>query len=151
MRDGAGSDQPDEGRRNLLRTVLVAALAICLPACGRSRYGDAADLQLAELERQSGGRLGVAIVELETGEAIGHRADERFGMCSTFKLPLAAIVLMEAERGNLDLAERIRFTADDMVFYAPVTEKHLDRGYMTVGELVLSVTTRRDWIGMSRI
>src|SRR5262245_60717536 len=42
--------------------------------------------ELARFERESGGRLGVAVLDTLTGAQAGHRADERFPMCSTFKL-----------------------------------------------------------------
>jgi beta-lactamase class A len=47
----------------------------------------------ARLEEQSGGRLGVAVLHAGSGGFVGHRADERFPMCSTFKLLAAAAVL----------------------------------------------------------
>jgi beta-lactamase class A len=46
---------------------------------------------LAALEGQSGGRLGVAVLQTGSGGLLGHRADERFPMCSTFKLLAAAL------------------------------------------------------------
>lgn len=41
--------------------------------------------KLAELERQSGGRLGVALINTADNSQILYRADERFAMCSTSK------------------------------------------------------------------
>jgi hypothetical protein len=38
----------------------------------------------AALERANGGRLGIAVRDIATGEGTGYRADERFPMCSTF-------------------------------------------------------------------
>ena len=34
--------------------------------------------RLADVERQYGGRLGVAVLDTANGETFGHRADERF-------------------------------------------------------------------------
>jgi len=42
--------------------------------------------QLVDIEKASGGRLGVALLDISTGAQAGHRHDERFPMCSTFKL-----------------------------------------------------------------
>jgi beta-lactamase class A len=44
------------------------------------------DARLRELERRSGGRLGVAILDTQSGSRAAHRAADRFPMCSTFKL-----------------------------------------------------------------
>lgn len=44
-----------------------------------------------DLELGAGGRLGICVLDTGTGRIFGHRLDERFAMCSTFKLPLAAL------------------------------------------------------------
>lgn len=49
-----------------------------------------AKARLAKLEARRGGRLGVAVLDLESGRRIAHRGDERFAMCSTFKVLAAA-------------------------------------------------------------
>ena len=59
----------------------------------------------------------------------------RFGLCSTFKLPLAALVLRESELGRLDLETFVRYGEADLVPYAPVTKENLPKGGMTVGAL----------------
>jgi beta-lactamase class A len=91
---------------------------------------------LQALERRSGGRLGVFALDGARLQApLAHRADERFGMCSTFKLLLAAAVLREADAGRLDLNESLAFGPDDLVPHAPVIEQHLDAGHLSVREL----------------
>lgn len=78
---------------------------------------------LAALEARAGGRLGVAILDPETGRRAGHRAEERFALCSTFKMALAGLILREADLGRLDLSERLSFTAAyvERLGYAPAT------------------------------
>jgi beta-lactamase class A len=91
--------------------------------------------QFAALESLTGGRLGVCVTDTASGAQLGWRGDERFAMCSTFKLPLAAVVLREADAGRLDLAEVLTYGDDDLVAHAPVTSRHLARGGMTVQAL----------------
>jgi beta-lactamase class A len=86
---------------------------------------------LAALEKQSGGRLGVAALNMADGRQLLHRADERFPLCSTFKMMLSAAVLA---REPALLKKRIRYTKKDLVPNSPVTEQHLDKG-MTVAAL----------------
>jgi beta-lactamase class A len=86
--------------------------------------------QLKALEADWGGRLGVFVLDTANGRQISHRADERFPLCSTFKVMLAAAIL--AKDGPLQ--QRIRYASSDMVSYSPITEKHIDGG-MTVAEL----------------
>src|SRR6185295_10850859 len=50
-------------------------------------------LDFARIEAESGGRLGVAVLDTRDGRRAGHRADERFALCSTFKLLAGAAVL----------------------------------------------------------
>jgi beta-lactamase class A len=63
------------------------------------------------LERRSGGRLGVTVVDTGTRRTFSYRGDERFPLCSTFKFLLAAELLSRAERGTLDLDRRLPITA----------------------------------------
>ena len=99
---------------------------------------------LSELERRSGGRLGVAMLGFGLQTAAGHRTDERFGMCSTFKLPLAAFVLRDIQEGRLEADTAIHYSTDDLVPYAPVTEQFLERGYMSVTALAEAAQTTSD-------
>jgi beta-lactamase class A len=64
-------------------------------------------------------------------------------MCSTFKLPLAAIVLREADQGRLRLDELVRYSKKDMLSYAPVTSQHVQEG-MTIGALAEAAQTMSD-------
>jgi beta-lactamase class A len=118
-------------RRDL---ILSAAGLVAAPASLRAQ-SDATARALQSLESRSGGRLGVCLLDTRTARMTGHRLDERFAMCSTFKLPLAAVVLREADRGRLSLSEMVPFSQEDMLSYAPVTREHLKDGGMTVTAL----------------
>ena len=52
------------------------------------------------LETESGGRLGVAVLDTGSRAFVGHRAGERFPMCSTFKLLAAAAVPTRPGQAN---------------------------------------------------
>ncbi|WP_115554385.1 class A beta-lactamase [Xanthomonas arboricola] len=90
--------------------------------------------QWAEIERGTGGRLGISLLDSATGWRIGQRENERFPMCSTFKFVLAAAVLQQVDRGKLPLAQPVKIGASDMLSHAPVTERHVG-GALSVGEL----------------
>jgi beta-lactamase class A len=55
---------------------------------------------IAAIERDSGGRLGVAIIDTLAKTGAGYHADDRFPMCSTFKLLAAAAVLRRVDAGK---------------------------------------------------
>ena len=65
----------------------------------------------------------------------GHRADERFAMCSTFKFVAAAAVLSAVDKGDLALDKRIPFGEADLLSYAPVTKKHVAESRLSLEEL----------------
>ena len=88
-----------------------------------------------EIEEETGGRLGVAVVDRRGALLLGFNRDERFAMCSTFKAPLAAAVLTGADGGKFGLEGTIPFGKDDVLDYAPVVKKNLKRGRMTMEEL----------------
>lgn len=76
---------------------------------------------LGKLERAAGGRLGAYVLDTGTGQGFGWREDELFGMCSTFKLSLAALVLREVDGGRLRADERLVWSALDVLPNSPVT------------------------------
>jgi beta-lactamase class A len=126
------------------RHVLAATIGlVAAPAIARARRIDATD-DLKALESRAGGRLGVCILDCATGRHAGNRMDERFAMCSTFKLPLAAVVLSEADKGRLRLTDTIAFSEKDMVAHAPVTTPHLAKGEMTIGALAEAAQVTSD-------
>ena len=88
--------------------LLAAAPALAAPRAplGGQRLAAA----VAALERRSGGRLGVTVVDTGTGRRFSHRGDERFPLCSTFKFLLAADLLARADRGAIDLGKRLPIT-----------------------------------------
>jgi beta-lactamase class A len=99
---------------------------------------------LADLERSTGGRLGVAFLDTGSGQTTGHRQGERFAMCSTFKLPLAAAILREIDQGRLRADQWVAYGKADMVSHAPVTTQHLERGGMAVAALAEATQTTSD-------
>ncbi len=79
-----------------------------------------APTSLAGLEAASADRLGLALLDTATGRISGHRQSERFGLCSTFKLFLAGLVLQAADQGELGLGDRVPILEADLVPPSPV-------------------------------
>nr|WP_283254330.1 class A beta-lactamase [Ramlibacter paludis] len=95
------------------------------------------------LEREAKGRLGVAVLRAGGGLE-GHRLEERFPMCSTFKWLAAAYVLHRVEMNQERLERRIRFTRDQLKAYSPVTSRHVGGDGMTVRDLCHAAITESD-------
>lgn len=126
------------------RRALLTAIAAAAVAPLEARRQDATVTALAAAEKAVGGRLGVCLLDTDSGRLIGQRLDERFAMCSTFKLALAAMVLRDAERGALTLEEPLSYTKADLLFTSPVSSAHVADGHMSVVALAEAAQTTSD-------
>lgn len=112
------------GRRQFI-TALCAGLAY--PAARALTPAEALE-QLRSLEREIGGRIGVAALDEARGMRLAYRDAERFAMCSTFKLLLAAEVLAQADAGVLRLDQPVRYTRAALLSNSPLTAAHAAQG-----------------------
>jgi beta-lactamase class A len=115
-----------------------------LSACAATPKPDEIATALAELERTAGGKLGATLYVPSTGAIVSHRGDERFGMASSFKLALAAVVLREADQGRLSLSTQLPITQADMVPNSPVVRDNLPKGNMSIQALAQATQTTSD-------
>ena len=99
--------------------------------------------EFARIEAESGGRLGVAVLDTRDGARAEHRAGERFPMTSTFKLLAAAALLARVDAGQEQLERRIRYEEKHLVTYSPVTGERLGIG-MTLAEIGEAAVTWSD-------
>ena len=125
-------------------TALIATALTIRPNAMRASIADQHLIdEIKRLERESGGRLGVCVLETATGARHVHRGDERFPMCSTFKALAAAAILARVDAGKEQLSRRITFDASALITYSPATEKHVGDG-MTLAELCEAAVTLSD-------
>ncbi|MHC1654087.1 L2 family extended-spectrum class A beta-lactamase [Stenotrophomonas maltophilia] len=113
---------------------LLARAAGTTPAVTPTEAAITAARDFAALEKACAGRLGVTVLDTASGRRVGHRQDERFPMCSTFKSMLAATVLSHAERIPTLLDKRVPVREADLLSHAPVTRRHVGKD-MTVRDL----------------
>jgi beta-lactamase class A len=131
-------------RRHALKlSAALSALALAPPLSWSADRGHGAAAQLRALE-MGPARLGVCMLDTVTGEVAGQRVDEHFAMCSTFKLPLVAACLREADHGRLDLAEVLPYTRGDLLPWAPVTGRHVDQGGLSIAVLAQAAQEMSD-------
>lgn len=125
------------------RAILPMPLLALLPAASRkSRFASVA-AALSATERTTGGRCGLALLDIASGARFSVRGDERFAMCSTFKLPLVAQLLHAAEQGKVQLDEALPIGAEDMVSHAPFTQPRIGQT-LTLLELASAAMTSSD-------
>ncbi len=108
--------------------------------------------QLSQLEKSSGGRLGVAAINTGNNQRIEYRGEERFPMCSTSKFMVAAAILNKSGTDSKLLETNLRYTAQDVESsgYAPIAAKHLSTG-MTVGAMCQAALNYSDNLAMNML
>ncbi len=102
--------------------------------------------EVAEIVRRHGGRVGVSLTS-GSGDENGNfniQSEELFAMCSVFKWVLAAAILQAVDQGKLKVAQEISYTKADLLEYAPVTEMHVAKGKMTIGDLCSAAVSVSD-------
>jgi beta-lactamase class A len=120
-------------------TLLFLSFFLLIETQPANAYFNSAQKEFATkveaLEKQNGGRLGVAVVSLNGTPLLLVRETERFAMCSTFKALLGAAVLARVDAGSESLGRLISYKESDLLEYAPITKDNLSAGAMTIAEL----------------
>jgi beta-lactamase class A len=119
-------------RRGWIAGAAALGLGACVPLDTSTGGRLAAKLRL--IEAGLGGALGVAFHDPGRQATLGHRQDELFALCSTFKTTLAALVLALDRGGKLDADVLVRWNEADLLSYAPFARERLASG-ATVREL----------------
>lgn len=126
-------------RRQLLISLAASAL---WPHAAAAAHEDFA-VAMQALETRSGTRIGVAALDTGTQRGLAWRAGERFAMCSTFKLLLAAQVLSRIERGEEHGDRLIRYDDTALLGWAPLTRAQQHSG-MRIDALCAAAITHSD-------
>jgi len=117
-----------------LASVLISANAVA----------NAAADQIRVIESKSGGRIGVVAMDTKSNQRIAYRPNERFPMCSTFKLLAVGAVLQRVDQRKEKLDRFAAYTNKDILEYAPVTKQHLSEGGMTLQALCQAAIEQSD-------
>jgi beta-lactamase class A len=133
------------GRRKYLMATSVVLTGLPILGTTKAAFANGKFVdELRRLERESGGRLGVTLLDTRNGTRSGHRSDERFPICSTFKVLLTAAVLRRVDGGQENLARRVRFRAEAILEHAPVTTTRVGGDGMSLAELCDATMTFSD-------
>lgn len=133
-------------RRRFLSNSTLAATSLAL---GQARADKPHNIfqrlpqQVAALEATSGGRIGVYALDTDTGKFAGHREDQRFPMCSTFKFLLAATVLKRVDDSKQSLGDVLPIPNKPLVGHSPLTEPHAG-ATMSVAALCNAILNQSD-------
>jgi beta-lactamase class A len=111
---------------------------------GNATSAKAVTARLKAIERDSGGRLGVSVLDTGNGARWGYRAGERFPMCSTFKLLAAAHILHRVDAGQEQLERKIIVTAADIITHSPTTRQYVGAQGISIAQLCEATVTLSD-------
>lgn len=121
-------------RRSLLLSLCAVPLALHNATSQADTLTTTVHQRLAALEQQTQGRLGVALLQHPSTLLAAYRADERFPLCSTFKLVLVGGILKRSMTDAALLQREIRIRPQDITAHAPSTKPHVGKN-MTVSAL----------------
>jgi len=124
------------------RRPLLLALATGLPLASFAAPAPSPDI--AALERRVQGRLGFFALDTGSGRTLAHRADERFAICSTFKIPLAARVAHGVEGGRWGWNDEVALHKSERVPHSPAFDRFLPQGRATLAQLVQGILVESD-------
>jgi beta-lactamase class A len=126
-------------RRRLLGLVTAAALADVSEAASAASG-------LKAIQKRIGGRLGVHVLDSQSGKRFGIEDGARFAMASTFKLPLVAALLWQVDHGAFPLEHKLPISRSQLLTNSPVLEPRVAAGAteMTVRDLCAAAITWSD-------
>lgn len=103
--------------------------------------------QITSLGKAFEGNVGIAVLSLDDGWIVGHRATHIFPQQSVSKLWVTATVLDRVDQGEFSLADTITLTPADLtIFHQPVRKYILAQGRYTttLAELMRYAMTQSD-------
>lgn len=130
----------------------MTIIATVMPLLASAAEMQATTMQkkLAALETSADGRIGIAAIDTANNTRLEYRAEERFPMCSTSKMMVAAAMLKQSMTDSQLLQQTIHYKKDDMTSaWSPITEKNLAAGGMTVAALCGAAVSYSDSTAMN--
>lgn len=112
------------------KSLLTIATILCT---SQNAYASVHE-KLDFLEKSFDGRIGLYAINTANQQSIEHRAVERFPFQSTFKVIAVAAILKKSETDENLLQQKMTYTKEDLIFWSPITEKHVEDG-MTIFDL----------------
>lgn len=109
---GDETKRPEERAQN--------AASDSAPRFARTTIDAALLEEIRAIESRVGGRLGVMLVSPDDRLVLANRETERFPICSTFKLPLAVMILSDVDAGQLKLDRMLSLNDRPVVEHSPV-------------------------------
>lgn len=121
------------------RRVALSGAALLAP---RIAFAAGLAAPVRALEKSSGARIGLAVLDTASGRSLFNRENERFQMCSSFKLSLAAALLARADAGRERLDRLVQYDKP-VLGVSPATTRNWPHG-MTIAQLCEAICIYSD-------
>jgi beta-lactamase class A len=108
-------------KNNQSRQIVAAPTRVASPAKATGCGPDALRQQMEQSAAQASGRVGAAVLLVETGEAVALNGEQRFPMQSVYKVPIAMLVLHQVDNGKLSLEQKVKVEPKDFVSFREFT------------------------------
>lgn len=106
---------------------LFAAFLLSL-ACAAHAYSqlEHARPKIDSIAQHARGRIGVAVIDLASGDTLSVRGNERFPMQSVYKFPLALAALDRVDRGAMKLSTPVHVAKKDLLpdTWSPLRDRY---------------------------
>jgi beta-lactamase class A len=103
--------------------------------------------KLQQVIADVGGKVGIAVMDLGSGDTLTLNNEVEYPMQSVYKFPLALAVLHEVDRHRFTLDQKIHITKEDMLpdTWSPLAEKYPDGNVdITLEEILLATVSLSD-------
>ncbi|WP_420854519.1 class A beta-lactamase, subclass A2 [Solitalea lacus] len=89
-------------------------------------YAQSLRNQIEQISQKARGNVGIAVLNLESGDSITFNGNYHFPMQSVYKFPLAMAVLHAVDKGVLNLSQKIYLTKRDLLpnTWSPLRDKY---------------------------
>ena len=110
-------------RTSRIQSVILLVLVFSTNAFGQL---DSARTKIDAIVHQAEGVVGVAVIDLRSGDTLTVRGDVHFPMQSVFKFPLALAALDQVDDGRMTLAQTIHISSADLLpdTWSPLREAY---------------------------
>ena len=125
-----------------MTTPLVLAVVLMATPAQEAAFQEAA--------AKAQGKVGAAVLVIETGETADLNGGERFPMQSVYKLPIGMAVLQRVDRGALTLDQKVRVAPADFVSpgqYSPIRDRFPKGTTLTIRQLLEFTLAQSDGTG----
>jgi len=127
------------------RIYLVAIAAIFCNYI--SAQTDSLRIKIEQISDAAKGKVGIAIMNIESGDTLTYNGKLHLPMQSVFKFPIAMAILNKVDSGKLSLDKTIHFSKEDMIpeTYSPLRDKYPNGNVdVSVKELLSYMVSQSD-------